>query len=123
MTYRWFALAAVFMTSPAAAAGLGDLAKVVLGNGAVLQKGADTCPNKLGLGSNDSLALSIARQAAQSALPADQFLMLDTAANSSAVTAAQAPNFCNKTAKRKNVLLDAVKRAGQRLVTARVLGL
>jgi antitoxin component of RelBE/YafQ-DinJ toxin-antitoxin module len=120
-----FALA---MTAvPAQAAGLGDLAKVVLGNGAVLQKSNDTCQQTTGskttLGMSEILALSIARQAAQNALPADQFLSLDTAASANAVKAAQAPKFCDQTAKKKNVLLDAVKKAGQKLVTARVLGL
>jgi hypothetical protein len=111
---------------PAQAAGLGDLARVVLGNGAVLQKSNDTCPQTTGkatLAMEELLALSIARQAAQNALPAPQFLSLDTAANANAVKAAQAPRFCDTTAKKKNVLLDAVKKAGQKLVTARVLGL
>jgi hypothetical protein len=115
--------ATVLMTTPAYALGLGDLAKVVLGNGATVQKAADTCPNKVTLAPAETLALSLARQAAQNALPSAQFLTLDTAANSQAVTASQAPNFCNQTAKRKNVLIDAVKKAGQRLITARVLGL
>lgn len=105
------------------AIGLGDLAKVVLGNGAVLQKGSDTCPNKLTLGIEEMLALSLARQAAQNALPGEQFIKLDTAANNQAVVASQDRRFCDKTAKRKKVLLDAVKRAGERLVTARVLKL
>lgn len=109
--------------SPAMALGLGDLAKVVLGNGAVLQKGADSCPDKISLAEGERLALSVARQAAQSALPAEQFLSLDSAASAKAVVQSQKPNFCNQTAKKKNVLLDAVKKAGQKLVTARVLGL
>jgi hypothetical protein len=114
---------AVLGVGSAQAAGLGDLAKVVLGNGAVLQKGNDTCANKLSLASDEMLALSLARQAAQSVLPSREFLSLDTAASAQAVTQAQSPKFCDKTAKRKNALLDAVKKAGQKLVTARVLGL
>jgi hypothetical protein len=117
------AFAAILSATPAHALGLGDLAKVVLGNGATVQKAADTCPNKVTLAPAETLALSLARQAAQNALPSAQFLTLDSAANSQAVTASQAPNFCNQTAKRKNVLIDAVKKAGQRLITARVLGL
>ena len=109
--------------APAHAAGLGDLARVILGNGAVLQKGATTCPNTLTLAANEVLALSVARQAAQSALPVQQFAMLDTQATTQAVTQSQTTGFCDKTAKKKNVLLDAVKKAGQKLVTARVLGL
>jgi hypothetical protein len=91
------------------------------GNGAVLKKGADTCPNTLTLGFEELLVLSAARQAAQSALSSEQFIKIDTAATATATKAAQGSQFCNKTAKRKNVLLDAVKRAGQRLITARVL--
>jgi hypothetical protein len=113
----------VLSIGPARAAGLDDLARVVLGNGAVLQKGNDTCANKLTLAGDEKLALSLARQAAQSVLPSQEFLSLDTAANAQAVTQAQSPKFCDKTARRKNVLLDAVKKAGQKLVTARVLGL
>jgi hypothetical protein len=116
-------LAGLLVSTPAYALGLGDLAKVVLGNGATVQKAADTCPNKVTLAPAETLALSLARQAAQNALPSEQFLMLDTTANSQAVTASQAPGFCTQTAKRKNVLIDAVKKAGQRLITARVLGL
>jgi hypothetical protein len=120
--YLGFAAMASLVASQAHAVGLGDLARVVLGNGAVLQKGSDTCP-KLTLKPNELFALSIARQAAQSALPAQEFLSLDTSANSTAVTQAQTPGFCKKTAKRKNGMLDAVKKAGQKLGTARVLGL
>jgi hypothetical protein len=116
-------MVAALSVGSAHAAGLGDLARVVLGNGAVLQKGNDTCANKLSLASDEKLALSLARQAAQSVLPSQEFLSLDTSANAQAVTQAQSPKFCDRTAKRKNVMLDAVKKAGQKLVTARVLGL
>jgi hypothetical protein len=149
-------LAAGF-AAPAQAVGLGDLAKVVLGNGAVLKKGNDTCPATSGtstsgtttlgqailgqaitgqtgtsqtatgtsslLGADELLALAFAREAAQKALPQAQFLSLDTAANATAAKSAQSPTFCTNTAKKKNVLMDAVKKAGQKLITARVLGL
>lgn len=110
-------------TAPAAAISLRDLARTVLGNGATVQKAADTCADKVTLAPEEVVALSIARQAAQSALPGAQFLTLDTAANSQAVTQAQAPGFCNRTARRKKAMIDAVKKAGQKLITARVLGL
>jgi hypothetical protein len=112
------------MTSvPAQALGLGDLAKVVLGNGATVQKAAETCPTKVSLTSQDSLTMQIARAAAERALPSAQFLALDTAASTQATTQAATPGFCNQTAKKKNGLLDAIKKAGQQLITARVLGL
>jgi antitoxin component of RelBE/YafQ-DinJ toxin-antitoxin module len=115
---------AAMVSIPAHALGLGDLAKVVLGNGATVQKAADTCPtNKFALTSTDSLTMQIARAAAEKALPQAQFLALDTAATTQATTQAAAPAFCNQTAKKKNGLLDAIKKAGQQLITARVLGL
>jgi len=116
-------IAAVGLATPAHAVGVGDLARVVLGNGAVLQKGAETCPDKLTLGFDEMLALTTARQAARSALSSEQFVRIESAATATAAKASQSSQFCNKTAKRKSVLLDAVKRAGERLVTARVLKL
>lgn len=118
------AIASLTMSSvPAHALGLGDLAKVVLGNGATVQKAAENCPTKVSLTTQDSLTMQIARAAAERALPAEQFLALDTAASKQATTQAAAPAFCNQTAKKKNGLLDAIKKAGQQLITARVLGL
>jgi hypothetical protein len=115
---------ATMVSFPAQALGLGDLAKVVLGNGATVQKAAETCPtNKFALTSQDSLTMQIARAAAEKALPQSQFLALDTAASTQATTQAAAPGFCNTTAKKKSGLLDAIKKAGQQLITARVLGL
>jgi hypothetical protein len=127
LTVAGVALAAM-VSVPAHALGVGDLAKVVLGNGATVQKAADTCQNQTGtnkfsLTSQDSLTMQIARAAAEKALPQAQFLALDTAANTQATTQAAAPGFCATTAKKKNGLLDALKKAGQQLITARVLGL
>lgn len=117
-------IVAMAMTSvPAQALSVGDLAKTVLGNGATVQKAAETCPNKVTLTSQDSLTMQLARQAAEQLLPAPQFLALDTAATNKATTQAATPGFCNQTAKKKNGLLDAIKRAGQQLITRRVLGL
>ncbi len=122
MTSAIFAVS-VLVAQPALALGVGDLAKVVLGNGATVQKAADTCANKVMLAPQDSMMMQIARQAAERALPANQFMALDTAATTQATTQAKAPGFCDKTAKKKNGLLDAIKKAGQKLITARVLGL
>jgi antitoxin component of RelBE/YafQ-DinJ toxin-antitoxin module len=113
----------VMASVPAHALGVGDLAKVVLGNGATVQKAADACPNKVALTSQDSLTMQIARAAAEQALPSAQFLALDMAATTQATTQAATPGFCTQTAKKKSGLLDAIKKAGQKLITARVLGL
>jgi hypothetical protein len=123
LTVTGVAMAAM-VSFPAQALGLGDLAKVVLGNGATVQKAAEICPtNKFALTSQDSLTMQIARAAAEKALPQSQFLALDTAASTQATTQAATPGFCNTTAKKKSGLLDAIKKAGQQLITARVLGL
>ena len=117
-------VATLAMTSvPAQALGVGDLAKVVLGNGATVQKAAETCPKKVSLTSQDSLTMMIARQAAEKILPATEFLALDTAATTQATTQSATPGFCNQTARKKNGLLEAIKRAGQQLITRRVLGI
>jgi hypothetical protein len=124
MKLRVALVAAMAMTSvPAHALNIGDLAKTVLGNGATVQKAAENCPKKVTLTSQDSLTMQIARQAAEQLLPEAQFLALDAAATTQATTQAAKPGFCNQTAKKKNGLLDAIKRAGQQLITRRVLGL
>lgn len=122
VTFTGIATVALLVT-PAHALGVGDLAKVVLGNGATVKKAAETCPNKVTLTSQDSLTMQIARAAAQKALPEAQFLTLDNAATTDATKASTTTGFCNTTAKKKNGLLDAIKKAGQQLITARVLGL
>ncbi len=101
-------------------AGLGGLAKTILGGGAVLQRGADNCAGTLTLNDGESLALTLARQAAKSALPGEQFIALDTAANSNAVTASKAPDFCTKTASRKDAMMKAIRDAAKRLATRRL---
>lgn len=102
------------------AGGLGGLAKTILGGGSVLQRGADTCAGKVQLSPGDQLALTLARQAAQSALPGSDFVALDATANSDAVTASQKPDFCAKTAKKKNSMLQTIRDAAKRLATARL---
>ena len=126
MTRRYtiaLALAVLMTTGPAHAHGIGDLAKTVLGNGATVQKAAETCPKKFTLSPEETITLSIARQAAQGLLLSTQFMEFDSAASAQAAAQARVPGFCNKTARRKNVLLDAIKKAGEKLITARVLGL
>jgi hypothetical protein len=109
----------IFSASPAAA-GLGDLAKRVLGGGAILQRGADTCAGTLTLNGSETLALTLAREAAKSALPGAQFVALDATANSDAVSASKAPDFCNKTASRKSSILKTIGDAARKLAGRRL---
>ncbi len=105
---------------PAQAQNLGGLAKTVLGGGAILQRGADTCTNGLTLSGEEQLALTLARQAAQSALPGMQFVTLDATANSNAVTASQKPGFCTQTSKKKSTMMKAIRDAARKLATRRL---
>lgn len=116
-------LAILAVPTAADAASVADLARTVLGNSAVLKRGSDDCGGKVSLGSAELIALSVARDAAEQSLSLDQFSSLAANADANAARAAAKPTFCNQTAKRKNVLLDAVKRAGQQIFTARVLKL
>ena len=120
------ALAGLVLATPALALNLGNLgglAKTILGGSSVLTTGQAKCGSQLQLAEHESLALTVARAAAQRALPTSQFTLLDTQASASAARQAQQPGFCAQTARRKTPLLDAIKRAGEKLVTARVLGI
>ena len=119
-------LAMLAVATPALAMNLGNLgglAKTVLGGSSVLKTGQAKCGSQLQLADDESLALTVARAAAQRALPVSQFTILDRQANASATKQAQQPGFCAQTAKKKSPLLDAIKKAGQKLITARVLGI
>ncbi len=110
------------MTAPARAAGLDDLAKVVLGGGSILKKGQEKCGSALRLTQNDSLAITFARGAAERALPISRFTLLDQAAEADAIKQAEAPTFCPETKKKKSGLMKAIKKAGKSILMARVLG-
>jgi len=111
-----------FAGAPATAqTNAGGLAKTVVGNGAVLQRGADTCANGLALSEDDQLAITLARQAAQSALPATQYLTLTATANSNAITASEKQGFCAQTLKKKASMMKAIREATKKL-SARRLG-
>lgn len=113
-------LAMIGATPAQAQLNLGGLAKTILGGGAVLQRGADTCSNGLALSGEEQFALTMARQAAQSALPATQYLTLDATANSNAVTASQKPGFCTQTASKKTSMMKAIRDAARKLATRRL---
>jgi hypothetical protein len=117
------AIAFSVVAAPAYAVGLGDLAKVVLGGGSVLKKGQQTCGSSLALSSQDSLTVMLAREAAKKALPALDFQSLDAASEADAAKAAQSPNFCNETKKKKPGLLSKIGKAGKALAKLKGLGL
>jgi antitoxin component of RelBE/YafQ-DinJ toxin-antitoxin module len=114
------ALAAVVVASPAMAVGLGDLAKVILGGGSILKQGQTKCGSSLGLTTKESLHLTLARAAAEQALPRADFLALDGASAAEASTAAQSPTFCAETKKKKSGLLAKIGKAAKGLAGARL---
>lgn len=121
--YQLAAIAlAVIVATPATALGIGDLAKIVLGNSSVLKKGQEKCGQTLGLTNDDSLAMTLARAAVEKALPISQFTALDNAANTSATTAAQTPTFCNETKVQKPSMMKTIAKAGKAILKARALG-
>jgi antitoxin component of RelBE/YafQ-DinJ toxin-antitoxin module len=116
------ATACALAATPAAALGIGDLAKVVLGNSSVLKKGEEKCGSSLGLTKNDSLAMTLARSAVEQSLPISQFLALDKATQVDATTSANAPTFCNETKKKKSGLMKAMSKAGKSILKQKALG-
>ncbi len=116
--------ALVILSAPAAAVGLGDLAKVVLGGKSVLKKADATCSTpaaKLSLKENSIIDAAV--EAARKALPQSQFLALESSSNSAATTAAASPTFCPETAKKKKGLLSKIGGAGKKLLGAKILGI
>jgi antitoxin component of RelBE/YafQ-DinJ toxin-antitoxin module len=114
--------ASALLATPAAALGIGDLAKVVLGNSSVLKKGEEKCGTSLGLTKNDSLAMTFARSAVEQSLPISQFLALDKASQVDAATTSVAPTFCNETKKKKSGLMKAMTKAGKSILKQKALG-
>jgi hypothetical protein len=111
-----FVVSCGLIAAPAAAVGLGDLAKVVLKGGSVLKKGEAKCGSSLKLSSAENLIISEARAAVFKTLPAAQFTALDADAEAEADTSAQSPTFCNETKKKKKGLLGKIKGAGKSIL-------
>lgn len=117
MTVAAGALAA----TPAMAVDLEDLAKVVLGGGAVLKKAEQKCTGQ-SLSKKDQLAITLAVAATEQALPISQFQSLDQTAKAEADQAADAKAFCPETKKKKSGLISKIKKAGKAIIVARGLG-
>jgi antitoxin component of RelBE/YafQ-DinJ toxin-antitoxin module len=107
---------------PAAALGIGDLAKVVLGGSSVLKKGEEKCGTSLGLTKDDSLAITLARGAVEKALPISEFVSLDKAAEADATKSATTPTFCNETKAKKPGLMKSITKAGKAIFKSGALG-
>jgi hypothetical protein len=116
--------ALAIVSAPAAAVGLGDLAKVVLGGKSVLKKADATCTTpaaKLSLKENSIIDAAV--EAARKALPQSQFLALESSSDTAATTASSSPTFCPETARKKKSVLSKIGSAGKKLLGAKILGL
>jgi hypothetical protein len=116
--------ALAIVSAPAAAVGLGDLAKVVLGGKSVLKKADATCTTpaaKLSLKENSIIDAAV--EAARKALPQSQFLALESSSDTAATAASSSPTFCPETAKKKKSVLGKIGSAGKKLLGAKILGL
>ncbi len=112
--------AVIGLSSHALALGIGDLAKVVLGNGSVIKKADQKCGTSLGLTGRDRLTLATANSAVQKSLSKKEYATLNNAATSAAETEAQSPAFCNETKKKKKGLLSKIGKAAKGLISKRI---
>ncbi len=108
---------------PAYALGMGDLAKVILGNSSVLKKADQKCGSSMALSQQETSIIDVARAAAAKALPATQFTQLASSADTQATTAAQSATFCQETQPKKKGLLSKIGSAGKKLIARQVLGI
>ena len=96
-------------------ANLINVAKTVLGNRAVLNKGAEQCPNQVTLQPQENLLMTSARAAVERLVPASRFGALETAANAAANRASASPEFCQTTVARKPGLLGGIADAARKM--------
>jgi hypothetical protein len=115
-----FGIAILGVSSMALALGVGDLAKVVLGNGSVLKKADQKCGTTLGLTSGERGSIESAFAAARSALKANEFSTLSDAATAAADDQAESSTFCNDTKKKKKGLLSKMGGAAKGLFKKRL---
>jgi hypothetical protein len=92
-----------------------NVAKIILNNRAVLNKGATQCPQQVVVAPQESILMTAARAAVQKALPTTQFSGLETAADRIANRSAAAPTFCQTTAVKKPGLLGGIADAARKM--------
>jgi hypothetical protein len=115
------AMAAVIgLSGQALALGVGDLAKVVLGNGSVIKKADEKCGTSLGLTGGDRLTLSSAYSAVERALSKKEYTALNNSTTSAAETASQSSTFCNETKVKKKGMLSKIGKAAKGLLGKRL---
>lgn len=92
-----------------------DVAKVVLNNRAVLNKGVQQCPNQIVIQPQENLLMNAAKDAVKKALVPAQFSGLESAADTIANRSAASPDFCQTTAVKKPGLLGGIVDAARKL--------
>lgn len=92
-----------------------DVAKVILNNRAVLNKGQQQCPNQIIIQPQENLLMTAARDAVRNALVPAQFSGLESAAETVANRSAASPDFCQTTQTRKPGLLGGIADAARKM--------
>jgi hypothetical protein len=108
---------------PAAAVGLGDLAKVVLGGKSVLKKAETKCGTEAKLTASDNLTIDNAVSAVRKALEPKEFSLIDSAMRADADKQAESTTFCPETKKKKKSILSKIGKAGKKLISGKLLGI
>jgi hypothetical protein len=115
-TLIFLGLATALVAVPAAAVGLDDLAKVVLGNKSVLKKAEAKCGAEAKLTASDNGTIDGAVAAVRRAISGEKFNAIDTVARANADTAAESATFCPETKKKKKGLLSKIGKAGKSIL-------
>jgi hypothetical protein len=113
----------VLTASPAAAIGLEDLAKVILGGNSVLKKSEEKCGQSGQLTALDNSILDSAVSAVKSSITADRFMTIDSVSRANAEQDSQATDFCPETKKKKKGLLGKIGKAAKGILKGKSLGL
>lgn len=109
--------------APAAAIGLEDLAKVILGGNSVLKKSEEKCGQSGQLTATDKNILDNAVSAVRQSISAERFSSLDQVSRANAEQDAESKEFCPETKKKKKGLLGKIGKAAKGILKGKSLGL
>jgi hypothetical protein len=111
------------LAAPAAAIGLDDLAKVILGGNSVLKKSEEKCGQSGQLTKTDKNILDNAVSAVKQSISAERFSSLDQVSRANAEQEAESKDFCPETKKKKKGLLSKIGKAAKGILKGKALGL
>jgi hypothetical protein len=110
------------VAAPAAAIGLDDLAKVILGGNSVLKKSEEKCGKSGQLTASDNSILDNAVSAVRQSISAERYTSIDAVARANAEQDSQSTDFCPETKKKKKGLLGKIGKAAKGILKGKSLG-